>query len=297
MSKGITMSIIFQAQSLNYGEGTANISELKKFSRGDGNQYTFASRQCLRYDIARLGQEFFGWNLQVVDKSKGTLQFKDEYTIRDSEEMDLFGYMKTVKSEGSNVRPAVVRISHAVSLEPYNNDIELLTNKGFADRINEDVNMANIEQHLSYYTYTITIDLDKVGKDGDIELDNLKKFERISQLLDIIKVLNRNIRGRQENLSPKFIIGGTYSFPIPFFHGRIKLDLEKGKDYIDIRPIRDTVNMKIFDNDILSNTYVGIVNGIFKNQDEFKEIFKNRLISVEEFFEIMKENVKKYFGV
>lgn len=32
----------------------------------------------------------FGWNLEVVDKSKGTVQFKDELTIEDSQEMDLF---------------------------------------------------------------------------------------------------------------------------------------------------------------------------------------------------------------
>lgn len=39
----------------------------------------------------------YNWNLQVVDKSKGTVQFRDDLTIKDSVEMDLFGYMKTVK--------------------------------------------------------------------------------------------------------------------------------------------------------------------------------------------------------
>lgn len=32
--KGLTLSIVFKAQSLNYGEGIGNISELKKLSRG-----------------------------------------------------------------------------------------------------------------------------------------------------------------------------------------------------------------------------------------------------------------------
>jgi len=87
---GLTITMIFKAQSLNYGEGIGNISELKKLSRGDGSIYTFASRQALRYDIARIGNKLFGWNLEVVDKSKGTVQFKDKLTIEDSEEMDLF---------------------------------------------------------------------------------------------------------------------------------------------------------------------------------------------------------------
>lgn len=82
MGRGISITMIFKAQSLNYGEGIGNISELKKLTRGDGSIYTFASRQALRYDIVRLGNKMFNWNLEVVDKSKGTIQFKDELTIK-----------------------------------------------------------------------------------------------------------------------------------------------------------------------------------------------------------------------
>ena len=171
---GLTISMIFKAQSLNYGEGIGNISELKKLSRGDGSVYTFASRQALRYDIARLGNKMFGWNLEVVDKSKGTVQFKEKLSIADSEEMDLFGYMKTSKKSdeevgGSNIRSAAVRLSNAISLEDYKSDMDFLNNKGLADRIHEFPNLANVEQHLSYYTYTITIDLEKIGIDGNID--------------------------------------------------------------------------------------------------------------------------------
>ena len=105
--KGLSITLIFKAESLNYGEGIGNISELKKLTRGDGSVYTFESRQALRYDISRLGNKMFNWNLEVVDKSKGTVQFKDELTIRDSEEMDLFGYMKTAKN-GNADRKSVV---------------------------------------------------------------------------------------------------------------------------------------------------------------------------------------------
>lgn len=194
--KGLTITLIFKAQSLNYGEGIGNISELKKLTRADGSVYTFASRQAIRYDIVRLGNKMFDWNLQVVDKSKGTIQFMDSLTIKDSEEMDLFGYMKTAKNDGSAIRSASVRLSNAISLEDYKSDMEFLNNKGLADRIGEFPNLANIEQHLSYYTYTITIDLEKVGIDDKIELPSEEKVKRLNQLLDIVKVLNRDIRGR-----------------------------------------------------------------------------------------------------
>lgn len=183
---GLTITMIFKAQSLNYGEGIGNISELKKLTRGDGSVYTFASRQALRYDIARIGNKLFGWNLEVVDKSKGTVQFKDELTIEDSEEMDLFGYMKTAKKEegASLIRSAAVRLSNAISLEDYKSDMDFLNNKGLADRINEFPNLANIEQHLSYYTYTVTIDLSKVGVDDKVVMDNKIRAKRVKELLE-----------------------------------------------------------------------------------------------------------------
>lgn len=95
--KGLSITLVFKGQSLNYGEGIGNISELKKLTRGDGSVYTYASRQALRYDIVRLGNKLFNWNLQVVNKEKGTIQFDDKLTIQDSQEMDFFGYMKTAK--------------------------------------------------------------------------------------------------------------------------------------------------------------------------------------------------------
>ena len=48
MKKGLTFTVIAQAQSLNYGEGIGNIAELKKLTRADGNVYTFASLRTQR---------------------------------------------------------------------------------------------------------------------------------------------------------------------------------------------------------------------------------------------------------
>ena len=61
--------------------------------------------------------------------------------------------------------------------------MDFLNNKGLADRIGEHPNLANIEQHLSFYTYTFTIDLSKVGKDKDVELSNEEKSKRVIESL------------------------------------------------------------------------------------------------------------------
>lgn len=301
-SKGLTLTIIFKAQSLNYGEGIGNISELKKLARGNGNVYTFASRQALRYDIARIGNKLYNWNLQVVDKAKGTIQFKDELNIKDSQEMDLFGYMKTSKKSaenedgGSETRSAAVRLSHALSLEEYKSDMDFLTNKGLADRIDEFPNLANVEQHLSYYTYTVTVDLARVGKDGNIELSQEEKTNRVLQLLEIIKVLNRDIRGREENLSPLFIVGGIYNINSPFFLGRIKLEA-KGEDFkIDTKILDSAMELKIGENSVKENTFAGIVPNEFKNEEELQELFGDKMLSIQKFFDEIENEVKEYYA-
>lgn len=297
---GLTITIVFKGESLNYGEGIGNISELKKLSRGNGKIYTFASRQAIRYDIARLGNKMFNWNLETVDKSKGTIQFKEGLSIEDSEEMDLFGYMKTSKKKddkdgGSTTRSAAVRLSNAISLEDYRSDMDFLNNKGLADRINQFPNLANIEQHLSYYTYTVTIDLSKIGKDGAIELPNEEKQKRVIELLEIIKVLNRDIRGRQENLSPLFIIGGMYDLNTPYFLGRIKLENKDDGFSINTNVLKDTMKLKIGENTIENDTKIGIVKDIFKNEQELENMLPERIYDIQTFFEKLEEEVKEYY--
>lgn len=297
---GLTITMIFKAQSLNYSEGIGNIAELKKLTRGNGDVYTFASRQALRYDIARLGNEMFDWNLQVVNKDKKTVQFSEEYTIEDSEEMDLFGYMRTIektdkKEGGANVRSAVVRLSNALSLEKYKSDIEFLSNKGMADRSKKHPNIANLEQHLSYYTYTVTIDLSKVGIDCDIELSNEVKKNRVIQLLEILKVLNRNIRGREENLSPVFVIGGIYTLNSPFFLGRIALNDKKEKFELDVDMLKDAMSLKLGEKFIKDDTRVGIVKNTFSNEDKINEMVDNKVGTVQEFFDDIESKVSEYY--
>ena len=297
---GLTITIVFKGESLNYGEGIGNISELKKLSRGNGKIYTFASRQAIRYDIARLGNKMFNWNLETVDKSQGTIQFKEGLSIEDSEEMDLFGYMKTSKKKdnkdgGSTTRSAAVRLSNAISLEDYKSDMDFLNNKGLADRINEFPNLANIEQHLSYYTYTVTIDLSKIGKDGAIELPNEEKQKRVIELLEIIKVLNRDIRGRQENLSPLFIIGGMYNLNTPYFLGRIKLENKDDGFSINTNVLKDTMKLKMGENTIESDTNIGIVKDIFKNEQELESMLPEKTYDIQTFFEKLENEVKEYY--
>lgn len=295
MGKALTLTAVFQGNSLNYGEGIGNISELKKIHRSNGDVHTFASRQSIRYDIVRLGNEWFEWNLDTVDKAKKTVQFKDELSIRDSTEMDLFGYLKTGKK--SEKRPAVARLSHAVSLEPYRSDMEFLNNMGLAERINETPNLANIEQHESLYTYTLTVDLNRVGVDGEVELSQEEKTTRVHQLLDILKLLNRNIRGRQETLSPLFVIGGVYNVANPFFLGRVQLEQPSKEWKLKLESLESALELTFGHTKVRDNSNIGYVKGIFANEGEFTSLVGENVLDIEGFFSKVKQEVAEYYGV
>ncbi|SHH83059.1 CRISPR-associated autoregulator, Cst2 family [Caloranaerobacter azorensis DSM 13643] len=287
--KGLTASFIFEAESANYGEGVGNVASLKKISRGSGDSYTYISRQAIRYNIiTQMGED-----RTPLELDGSVIQFAPDATIKDYPEIDLFGYMKTKKP--AKTRSAVVRLSNAVSLESFNADLDFLTNKGLLDRYNKQNgeikdggNIAQSEIHKSYYVYTITIDLDKVGIDenDDIEVPNEEKARRINKLLDTIKFLYRDIKGRRENLSPIFAIGGVYDIKNPFFENKLKVRNNK----ILIDTIEDVYKI---DDNIKENTICGLIKGIFKNDSDIEERLKP--LNMGDFFNELKKRVDEYY--
>ena len=293
--KGLTFTAIFLAESANYGEGIGNVATLKKISRNRGEQYTYISRQAIRYNIV----EQLGENKANV-KAEGSgdkkvVQFSAETTIKDYLELDFFGYMKTVKGDNSKNRSAIVRLSNAVSLETFKGDLEFLTNKGLVDRIdrNEKVfpNIAQAEIHKSYYKYTVTIDLDKIGIDelDGIEIENEEKARRVNKLLDTISLLYRDIRGRREDLKPLFIIGGVYDIKNPFFENVV--DVRNNKILVE------KLTSGIYDF-IEKDTAAGIVKEQFENDTEIEtELAKRniKVLNVPEFFKQLKNKIDEYY--
>ena len=290
--KGLTITIIFLAESANYGESIGNVATLKKISRNRGEQYTYISRQAIRYNIIDQLEE----KKSPVSKEKGVFQFKDEALISDYPELDFFGYMKTGKS--TVTRSAVVRLSNAISLETFKGDLECLTNKGLSDRYNKENreqekynDIAQSEIHKSYYKYTVTIDLDRIGIDESdkSKVSNEEKSRRIKKLLDTISLLYRDIRGRREDLKPLFVIGGVYDIKNPFFENTV--DIKENKILVD------KLCSGIYDY-IEKDTISGIVKEQFENETEVEVKLKEKninVLNVPEFFKQLKEKVDNYY--
>lgn len=308
MPQGLTISVIFKAMSLNYGESLGNISELKKLS-SVGSVYSYLSRQALRYELYRSLSENFRMDRGLespLGVEQKVVQFKTDTSATKYVEADLFGYMKTETGRGSIIRPAVVRLTPAIALEPFMNDIEFGTNKNFADRTSKDPDPFQFEHQYSLYTYTMTIDLDRVGKDENdgSEVDREEKCRRVTMVLDAIQLLNRDIKGRTESLNPLFVIGGIYPIKNPFFLGKIKTknSTDRTAYEICVKPLTSVLDFEYTLNgsshNVRESTHIGLVEGYWANEAVLKELVSNQQgASLNRFFDYLKNGLKGYYGV
>ena len=319
--KIITLGLIFDASSANYGEGMSNVVTLKKITRGN-KSYTTISRQALLYDIRNqlrdMGFEFApvtdGEDKAKANKKeekrkeveakvgdetsenkgqekKSVIQFHPDATIDKFLEMDFFGYMRTKENSGADTRTSIARVTPATSLYPFAYDTDFLTNAGMSKRIGKFNSIVNIEKHSSLYEYTITIDLEKVGvEDGVSKISNDEKARRVSSFLRVIENLYRDIQGRRENLSPVFAIGGLYPLRNNYFNGRLRL---KGND-LALTMLEETVERDY----VKEYTKVGILSEVFPNEDEIRNKFKELDMepsTIHKFFKNLIDEVNEYY--
>jgi CRISPR-associated protein Cst2 len=216
----LTLTIITQkATSLNYGENIGNVSILKKLSLGDNSQITYVSDKALKYDIRRKGKEEKGWRLldeEIKELVKGSLKNKkldvDDFgkvLLQTYEEFDLFGGLltnlkgvdskKVELSYGDSVkRTAPVKLTYAFSISKFQGDMDFMNNIDAYNRYNKYIEqkeaqvIAQSEQHIAHYHYTLAVDLDRIGVwEGENLMINVippeEKAKRVKDLLDIIR--------------------------------------------------------------------------------------------------------------
>ena len=244
--KYIVLDIVFYGNSLNYDQGAVNYQELKKITKWDGKQYILVSRYALRYSILHWANKLFPneWKLAgkdvLIAEEKGVARLKAPSDVKGHSyeefmktvfenypEFDLFGFMIAPKKQGekgvSITRTSPVKISHAISLTPYNYDSQFMANLDMMRRAagpGAGSNPVTIEEKKDFYVYSIVIDIDRIGKYtkdehgqeeiGDIDVSN-KRNDRIKTLVETIFNLKREIKGRLEDLSPWLVICGLYN--------------------------------------------------------------------------------------
>lgn len=289
-SAGLTLTIVVEGQNLNYGESLANISSLKKIQLGN-KLYTYMSKQALKYELRKSISNYLGQESAPVSsdtKDKAVVQFSEDATIDKYAEVALFGYMRTEAQKNGVHRSAVARVTDAISLESYHNNIDFLTNQRMASLADKFNNIAQTENHKSLYAYTISVDLDALLVDDNYEtkIDSNLGYSYIDALLSSVENLSRSIKGGTSNLHPLFLIGTISEIKSPFFEDSIKYDEEK--ETINVDRIKDYL-----DNSAILNPHIGYVSGTFANEKQLKDALS--LDSVGNVFSKLKKEVKEYY--
>lgn len=144
-------------------------------------------------------------------KNKDTIQPSAEMLLSGGllnfPEFDLFGYLITNTSP-QNFRESSVKISHAISLTPFMYDNHLCGNLGLAQRLVKqsgkmEPNLFNLEEHYTYYLYSVVIDVDSVGS-YTVYLAKNKEQELLGKKIMVGNVkLENNKLVLSENVKPR----------------------------------------------------------------------------------------------
>ena len=289
----LTITVVANMTS-NYSEGLGNISSVQKIYR-DRNVYAIRSRESLKNAIMVQS----GMYEDLETEANGATQKKVDENLNAVNCRALEGgYMNT--KESTYVRNSSFYLTDAISTESFinetrfHNNLYLATNFANANNLNVQKDASKVglmpyqyEYEKSLKVYSLTIDLEKVGKDPnftDKEADNKEKFERVKSILEAIENLSLVVKGNLDNAEPVFAIGGLSLRKTHYFENVVRVEqgaLVLGKALKEKK--EDGFSCALLKGDIFTN--------------EVEIIKELQPISMREFFKSLIEDVKNYYGV
>lgn len=290
MSKSVTLTIIANMTS-NYGEGLGNTAAVQKIFR-NGKTYASRSRESLKNSI--MVQSGLYEDLETsLDKKVNQKVVSKDLNVTNCRALE-GGYMNT--QDTTYVRKSSFYLTDAVSCDEFINENRFHNNlyqaTNFAKKNGVDAKNAGLmpyqyEFDKSLKVYSLTIDLDMIGKDENFnsqEASNEEKAFRVNAILEAVKNLSLIVKGNLDNAEPIFIVGGIVNRKTHYFENLVKVKNNK----LEItEELKDRIN---------NNCHVGFLEGgNFENEVQIKEELKP--ISVTKFFNLLEDEVNKYYGV
>ena len=288
----LTITVVANMTS-NYSEGLGNISSVQKIYR-DRNVYAIRSRESLKNAIMVQS----GMYEDLETEANGATQKKVDENLNATNCRALEGgYMNT--KESTYVRNSSFYLTDAISTESFinetrfHNNLYLATNYANANNLNVQKDAGKVglmpyqyEYEKSLKVYSLTIDLEKVGKDPnfpDKEADNKEKFERVKSILEAIESLSLVVKGNLDNAEPVFAIGGLSLRKTHYFENVVRVEqgaLVLGEALKEKK--EDGFNCALLKGDIFTN--------------EAEIIKELQPASMREFFKSLIEDIKNYYG-
>jgi len=286
----LTLTVVANMTS-NYSEGLGNISSVQKVYKNRA-VYSIRSRESLKN--ALMVQSGMYEDLQTVVSGATQKNVTPELNASNCRALE-GGYMCTVAD--TYVRNSSFYLTDAISTESFvnetrfHNNLYLANNYAKANGLNVQANAGTVglmpyqyEYEKSLKVYSITIDLEKIGKDENFnqEAGAVEKYERVKCILEAVQNLSLVVKGNLDNAEPMFIIGGLSERKTHYFENVVKTEqgaLVLGEDLI-------TKKNKGFQCALLRGDN-------FTNEEEILKTLQP--ISMEEFFEQLIKEVKEYY--
>lgn len=295
--KALTLTVVANMTS-NYSEGLGNIASVQKVFR-NRKVYTIRSRESLKNSI--MVQSGMYDDLQTqVDGATQKLANKD-LNASNCRALE-GGYMSTKGT--TTIRNSSFYLTDAISCESFvnetrfHNNLFLATNQAKSKNINlqEKAGDAGLmpyqyEYDKSLKVYSITIDLDMIGKDENfaqeenyVEASNQEKADRVNALLDAIENLSLIVKGNLDNAEPIFVVGGLSDRKTHYFENVVKVEEDKLIISTDLK------------DKIAKGYHVGLLEGkTLENERDIKKEINPT--SITKFFDDVRNDVNAYFGV
>lgn len=295
--KALTLTVVANMTS-NYAENLGNIASVQKVFK-NRKIYTIRSRESLKN--ALMVQAGLYDDLQTISDSS-----KQKVVVQKavSEKLNAAncralegGYMNTIDT--TYIRNSSIYITDAISCESFvneprfHNNLYLASNYAQANGLNVQNNADKVglmpyqyEYDKGLKCYSITVDLEMIGKDKNFNMEALpeEKAERVILLLNAIQNLSLVVKGNLDNAEPIFIVGGLSDRKTHDFENVVHVKEDK------LELSEDLIQKKN------QGFYAGLLKGqALLNEDEIEE--KLQTIGVSEFFSKLGEDVKTYFDV
>lgn len=293
MSKknSLTLTIVANMTS-NYSEGLGNIASVQKVYN-KGHVYAMRSRESMKNAIMVAS----GMYDDLQTKVDGATQKMVDENINAATCRALEGgYMSTSKT--TYIRKSSFYLTDAIACESFvnetrfHNNLYMATNYANANNINlqEKAKEAGLmpyqyEYDKSLKIYSITIDLDMIGKDDNFnsEASSEEKISRVNALLNTVENLSLIVKGNLDNAEPIFVVGGFSERKTHYFENVVEV---KGNKLCISSDLKDRL-AKGYKSGLLKS-------GIFSNENEVeKELCTCSIVA---FFDNLRKEVEEYYN-
>ena len=292
MSKALTLTIVANMTS-NYSERLGNISSVQKVYK-NRKIYTVRSKESLKNAICVQS----GLYDDLKTELEKTMQkmANEEVNAATCRALE-GGYMNTQGT--THVRKSSFYLTDAIACDSFinearfHNNLYLATVHAKANGLNvqndsEDVGLMpyQYEYDKSLKTYSITIDLEAIGKDENFnaEADNEEKAFRVNSILSTIENLSLVVKGNMDNAEPIFAVGGISNRKTHYFENVVNV---KGQKLILSTDLKDKIG---------NQYHVALLeSGVLENEAEIER--ELHPLTIANLFNMLRQEVNKYYGI